>query len=94
MVPKAPITMPGKKPAAKERPSKPDCVPTGAAGQEEVCEAEDGWVAEGVGREDVGDEEGEVESLKHMLPLQENPNGQQRSPQVGNVTPFVSERCI
>lgn len=91
MVPSAPITMPGKKPAAKERPSKPDCVSTGAAAQEEVWEAE--FVADGEGRSDnVGEAVGE--SLKHMLPLHEKPNGQHLSPQVGNVTPVVSERCI
>jgi hypothetical protein len=95
MVPSAPTTMPGKSPAAKERPLKPDCVSTGAAGHEEVCNTDGGCVAEGVGRADVGDDDdGDDESLKHMPLLQVYPKGQHLSPQVGNATPSVLERCI
>jgi hypothetical protein len=69
MVPSAPMMMPGKRPAAKEPPLKPVCVTTGAAGQEEVCDAEEGLVADGVGLAEVGDGE-DAGSLKHMLLLQ------------------------
>jgi hypothetical protein len=67
MVPSAPISMPGKKPAAKEEPLKPEPVCTGAAEHEEVWDADAGFVAEGVGRADVGDDDGDASSLKHML---------------------------
>jgi hypothetical protein len=70
MVPNAPMTMPGKRPAAKEPPLKPDCVSIGATGHEEVCDAEAGLVAEGVGLAEVGDGEDDAGSLKHMLLLQ------------------------
>ena len=64
------MTMPGKKPAAKDRPSKLDCDCTGAAAQEEVCEDDAGFVAEGEGRAEVGDADGDVVSLKHIPLLQ------------------------
>lgn len=65
------MTMPGKKPAAKDRPSKLCFVWMGApAGQLEVWDAEAGLVEEGVAfAVDVGDGEGDGEvSLAHMLP--------------------------
>lgn len=68
---RAPMTMPGKKPAAKDRPSKPCFVWSGAvAEQSEVWEADAGLVEEGVGfAVDVGDgdDDGEV-SLAHIVP--------------------------
>ena len=70
MQPSAPIMIPGKKPAAKERPSKPDSDCTGATAQPDVCDADAGFVADGEGRAEVGDAEGDVESLKHMPLLQ------------------------
>jgi hypothetical protein len=91
---RAPVTRPGKRPAAKERPSKLDCGATGAAGHEEVCEADAGFVADGVGSEDVGEEDGEDVSLKHMPLLQVYPRGQHLSPHVGRATPSVLARCI
>jgi hypothetical protein len=66
----APMTIPGKKPAAKERPSKPDWDWTGAAAHADVCDAAAGFVAEGEGRVEVGDGDGDVVSLKHMPLLQ------------------------
>jgi hypothetical protein len=70
MVPNAPMMMPGKKPAAKEPPLKPDCVTTAGAGHEEVWDAEAGLVAEGVGLAEVGEGVDAAVSLKHMLLLQ------------------------
>ena len=64
------MTMPGMKPAAKERPEKESPVGTGAEGQFEVCEADAGDVGEDVaGEVEEGEDEGEGDvSLAHMLP--------------------------
>jgi hypothetical protein len=70
MQPSAPMTIPGKKPAAKEPPLKLESGCTGTAAQPDVCEAVAGRVAEGEGRADVGDADGDAESLKHMPLLQ------------------------
>lgn len=66
--PRAPMTIPGKKPAANALPSKPpedDCVD--GATQPEVCDAEAGFVADGEGELDGG----EIFDLlrEHMPPL-------------------------
>ena len=63
--------MPGKKPVAKERPSKFEPVDTGAAPeQSEVCDADAGLVEDGVEfAVEVGEGDGVVVvSLAHMLP--------------------------
>lgn len=63
------MTMPGKNPAANERPSKPCEVSTGATmGHLEVWEAKTGFVADGVG---LAVEEGDAESLEHIPLLHE-----------------------
>jgi hypothetical protein len=68
IAPRAPITRPGKRPAAKDLPSKPCLTGTGA-GQPEVCDEDAGLVADGVEvADDVGD--GLVSSLEHMPLLQ------------------------
>jgi hypothetical protein len=70
---RAPITMPGKKPAANDLPSKPCFVWRGAiAEQSEVWDAEAGLVEEGVAfavdvADGDGDGDGEV-SLAHIVP--------------------------
>lgn len=57
------MTRPGKRPAAKDLPSKPCFVATGA-GHPEVCDADAGLVADGV---EVAEEVGvAVASLEHM----------------------------
>jgi hypothetical protein len=43
---------------------------------------------------DVGEEDGEDVSLKHMPLLHEYPRGQHLSPHVGRATPSVFARCI
>jgi hypothetical protein len=58
------MTRPGKRPAAKDLPSKPCLTGTGA-GQLDVCDEDAGLVAEGVEvAEDVG--VGVVSSFEHM----------------------------
>lgn len=96
IVPSAPIIMPGKKPAAKERPSKdwPFCASV-ATGQLDVCELDAGFVADGDEPTlDVGADGVTVESLEHIPLLHVYPSGQHFSPHFGSWILSVSERCI
>lgn len=63
MAPSAPMTRPGKRPAANDFPSKPGFTGTGT-GQPDVCDEDAGLVADGV---EVADDVGvAVRSLEHM----------------------------
>jgi len=93
-VPKAPITRPGKRPAAKERPLKPCSVGwmAGGAFAAWVWAAGGALVGDDVGNSRELVDEGVAVSAEHMPLWHLYPRGQHEDPHVGSVISLVSEK--